>query len=207
MTLGAPKYEILAKSLNQRLFHSDPDTKIKIAEAVREARRIGAFTLADVVVLGTHYFYRNTHLNRFNEQRAELLFNGVWEITGFPVREETAAPRLWPRFYEYLEQASPAILLPAQGEDFAYESFADFKTVRQPLTMGDMLHPHFVESYGTELRQRTFSASTNHALPVDKYHERLAEADAAARGMQQFIEQCVAPAVERFTEERGPSPA
>jgi len=207
MTSGAGNYELLAKSLNKRLFQVDANTELQITTAVREARRIGAFTVADVIVLGTDYFYRNTNLNRFNERRADLLFDGVHELTGIPVCQGTAAPRLWRRFYQSLEGASPAILLPAQGEDFAYESFADFKTVRQPLTMGDMLEPHFVESYGSELRQRTFSASTNHVMPVDKYYARLAEADAAMQGMRHFIEERVAPAVERFTEATGRPPA
>lgn len=205
MAQGAQDYETLAKSLNKRLFNPNANTDLHITQAVREARRIGAFTLADVVVLGTHYFYRNTHLNRFNERRAELLFNGVQELAGFSVPEETAAPRLWPRFYEHLEHASPAILLPAQGEGFAYDSFADFRTVRQPVTIGDMLDPRFVESYGTELRQRTFSASTNHALPLEKYRARLAEADAAVTGMQYFIDQRVVPAIEHFTDTTGRS--
>lgn len=203
-----PNYEILGKSLNKRLFEVEPDADRDIKLAVIEAQRLGAFTVADVVTLGMGYFYASTTRSRFNVERADTLFTGIEALTGSKMSWDKQDPQNWPRLYPRLEAASPAILLPAQGEAYNYHSYTDMNIIRRTsVTIGDMLHRHFVESYGTDIRQIVYSNATSRIIPTERYKDRLEQAAAAVRGMEQFIEREVVPAVANFNDATGNPPA
>ncbi len=168
--------------------------------AASEAWRLGAFTCADAIVLGSRYFETNTSPHRFTETRAEVLHQGVWAGTARAMQSSPVPRENWRHFYEKIENASPAIFLPASDDStYTYRAFPDLQIARQPITVGDMLHPHFIEEYGGGMRETVYAASAhNIAMEKSEYETRLARVAAAVEGMQHFIAEQIIPGVEQF---------